>query len=54
MKIILYVKPGDDANAVAEEAQRIIESNTGQRCSVRITGDSMRTEAPRAEAVLGY
>ena len=54
MKIILYLKPGDDPNKVAEEARRIVESNTGKQCTVRITGDAMRSDKPLSEATLGY
>ena len=54
MKIILYVRPGDDPNAVAEQAKKIIESNTGKMCNVRVTGNIMGQNNPMMEASLGY
>lgn len=54
MKIILYVKPGDDPNAIAERAKQILEANTGKPCSVRITGGLASQGPPLMEVPLGY
>ena len=54
MKVILYVKPGDDPNAIAEQAKRILESNTGKPCNVRITGETANQGPPLMEVPLGY
>lgn len=54
MRIILYVKPGDDPNAIAEQAKRIIEANTGEICNVRVTGTPINQGSEALEEPLGY
>lgn len=36
MRISLVLKEGLDPNATAEQIRRLLETNTGRRCSVRM------------------
>ena len=49
MKIKMYIKPGEDPNAIAEAAKRLIERNTNRECYVRITGTTPQNQQRKAQ-----